>query len=130
MTEDQRSPEERQTAMVAHALVSKRADGHIESLSDVDAAKLLGCIDSYNAGMGAFNLLVPANKIKELGLNEELWGKASKPVDYKGRTMYDVDYMMGFELISRLSVVSGKTWQEARELKASIDATRADREIK
>lgn len=129
MTEDQRSPEERQTAMVATALFSKRADGHIESLSDVDAAKLLGCIDSYHTGMGAFNLLVPANKIKELGLNEELWGKASKTVDYKGRAMYDVDYMTGIELISRLSVVSGKTWQEARELKASIDATRADREI-
>jgi len=130
MVDDQRSPEERQMAMVATALFSKRADGHIESLSAVDAAKLLGCIDSYNTGMGAFNLLVPVNKIKELDLNEALWGKAAKTIDQNGRSMYDVDYMTGIELISRLSVVSGKTWQEARELKSSIDATRADREIK
>ena len=129
MTNDARSKEESATAMLATALMSKRSDGHIVAPTATEATNLLGCIDSYNTGMGAFNLLVPKSKIQELGLNEVLWGRAAPVHTTDGRAVYDVDYMTGIELIGRLEVVAGKKWKDAQALKQRVDASRGDKEI-
>jgi len=118
--------QERQTALLATALFSKRADGHIEAISAIEAAQFLGAIDSYPTGQGAFNLLVPASKITTLGLNAELWDKAA--LNKRGN-QYEIDYMTGVELISRLEVLSGKSWAEQRALKNSVDESRGDRTL-
>jgi hypothetical protein len=116
---------DKQTGMLATALFSKRQDGSIAALSAMDAKNLMGRIDSYSTGMGAFNLLIPARAIQKLGLDESLWQQSTKPSHMKdGTAAYDMDYMTGIEFVSRLEVLAGCSWPEAQAFKASIDATR------
>ncbi len=111
-------------ALTATALLAKRnADGSIfkdeqgmgHLLDPVDALKLLGKIDSYSTGMGAFNLLVPVAAVRAAGL-EEVWKKAGfTETRHKDALHYDVeDYMLGAQIIPRLELQAGETWKAAR----------------
>ena len=115
---------------------SKPASGEIQ-FSDalkIRAATLLGKIDSYSTGQGAFNLLIPKTAIVGSGFHEKTWEDAQdagllKTIQHGNppKECYEVDYMTATtELLPRLEMVAGKKWSEAR---AQKDATRGDIEI-
>lgn len=117
MSTDDRSPEEKETALLATFLISKRADGTLAPLDAAAAGQLLGKIDSYATGQGAFNLLVPQTALQHAGLAREGWEKAAKLTTLNdGSAAYDLDYMTSVDLLGRLEFTSGITWADARAL--------------
>jgi hypothetical protein len=116
--------DEKYYALTATALLAKRnADGSVfkdeqgmgHLLDPMDALKLLGKIDSYSTGMGAFNLLVPVAAVRAAGL-EDVWNKANfTTFPHKNAQHYDVgDYMLGVAIIERLELQAGEKWDAAR----------------
>ena len=88
-----------QTGQVNLEDAAKPASGEIQ-FSDalkLRAATLLGKIDSYNTGQGAFNLLIPKSAIADSGFHIKTWEDAqtagllkthgNPPKDY-----YEMDY--------------------------------------
>jgi len=128
-----------QTGQVHLEDATKPASGEIR-FSDalkLRAATLLGKIDSYSTGQGAFNLLIPKTAITDSGFHEKTWEdaqvagllKAQKhgnpPKDY-----YEMDYMTATtEFLPRLEMVAEKSWNEARGQKGAIDASYTDKGI-
>ncbi len=130
MHTDARSPEEEQTALLATFLISKRADGSLEPLDAAAADQLLGKIDSYSTGQGAFNLLVPESAITQVGLALEGWKKAAKRTTRPdGSSAYDLDYMTGVEMLGRLQNISGMQWANARALHEKFTGESQNRNI-
>lgn len=109
---------------MATALFSKRSDGHVEQISQVNAAQLLGSIVKRDVGREEINARVPVSKLRELDLNLELWDTLATRHDDGAQRSYDLKNELACEFIAQLESVSGKTWEELHTLKQTTSASR------
>lgn len=116
--------EQRQRDLFAtRLLIASEPDGNMARsgkdavvVTPMQAKTLLGRIETVNAGMGGFTLMVPVAAIRQAGL-EATWHKHFTPTMYRGALHYPVeDYMLSVNILSRLEVVAGTHYAEARAL--------------
>lgn len=116
--------EQRQNDVIAtRLLIASEPDGNMARhgkdaavITPMQAKALLGRIDTVNAGMGSFTLMVPVAAIRQAGL-EATWHKHFTQTMYKGAPHYPVqDYMLSVNILSRLEVVAGADYAQARAL--------------
>lgn len=114
------------------ALLFTGADGKMQKVDNdavvTRARALQPMIESVNTGMGAFNLLVPADALEDCGFSVKRWDEAVaanvlRKITVHGETKYEIDYTTAItSFLPNIELITSEQWQTTH--RTVLDAVR------